>query len=179
MTDGPERANVFGGRELLLQTAEHAAPGAHEFFLGGLSAPPQPFAAGQRSLFRDSPAEQRQDIEQLAERLQARLGRDAIRGVTGIADHRPEYSWRPRALDERPDCTALAHRPAWLLPEPQRCDIARYRILAGPERIESGWWDGRDCRRDYFIVCDAAGSTLWAFHEYKPRRGWFVHGVFG
>jgi protein ImuB len=138
-----------------------------------------PFAAGQRSLFRDSPAEQRRDIEQLAERLQARLGRAAVSGVTGVEDHRPEYSWRPRALDERPHCTALAHRPTWLLQKPRRCDIARYRILAGPERIESGWWDGRDCRRDYFIVRDANGSTLWAFHEYKPRRGWFLHGVFG
>lgn len=145
-----------------------------------LSAPALlPFTAGQRSLFRDSAAEQRQDIEQLAERLQARLGRDAISGVTGVADHRPEYSWRLRALDELPNTVPLAHRPAWLLPEPQRCDIARYRILAGPERIESGWWDDRDCRRDYFIVRDAAGSTLWAFHEYKPRHGWFVHGVFG
>jgi protein ImuB len=138
-----------------------------------------PFAAGQRSLFHDSPAEQHQDIERLAERLQARLGGDAICGVTGVADHRPEYSWRSRALNERPDCAALAHRPTWLLQQPQRCDIARYRILAGPERIESGWWDGHDCRRDYFVVRDTAGSILWAFREYKPRRGWFLHGVFG
>ena len=136
------------------------------------------FEAGQRSLFRDTPAERRQDIEQLAERLQARLGQGAVGGVTGVEDHRPEYSWRPRALDERPECTALAHRPAWLLPRPQRCTIENYEILAGPERIESGWWDGRDCRRDYFIVRDAHGSTLWAFHEYKPRRGWYLHGIF-
>jgi len=138
-----------------------------------------PLAATQRSLFRDSPGEQRQGIEQLAERLQARLGRGAVGGLAGIEDHRPEYSWRPRELDETPHCTALAHRPAWLLPKPRRCDIGRYEILAGPERIESGWWDGHDCRRDYFIVRDAHGSTLWAFHEYKPRHGWYVHGVFG
>jgi len=129
------------------------------------------FNAGQHTLFRDTPAEQRQDIEQLAERLQARLGKGSVSGLTGVEDHRPEYSWRPRKLSERPDCAALAHRPAWLLPKPQRCSIENYEILAGPERIESGWWDGRDCRRDYFIVRDAHGSTLWAFHEYKPRRG--------
>jgi protein ImuB len=136
------------------------------------------FKAGQRSLFRDSPAEQQQGIEQLVERLQARLGHDAVGGIAGIEDHRPEYSWRARALDESPGCTALSHRPAWLLPKPQRCDIRNYEILAGPERIESGWWDGRDCRRDYFIVRDGDGSTLWAFHEYKPRRGWYLHGIF-
>ena len=136
------------------------------------------FSAGQHSLFMDTPAEQQQNIQQLAERLQARLGRESVAGITGVEDHRPEYSWRSRALNEQPDCIALAHRPAWLLPKPKRCTIENYQILAGPERIESGWWDGRDCRRDYFVVRDAHGSTLWAFHEYKPRRGWYLHGIF-
>jgi protein ImuB len=136
------------------------------------------FNAGQHSLFRDTPAEQLQDIRQLAERLQARLGNESVSGLTCVEDHRPEYSWRPRTLDERPDCTALAHRPPWLLPDPKPCTIENYEILAGPERIESGWWDGHDCRRDYFIVRDNHGSTLWAFREYKPRRGWYLHGIF-
>ncbi len=137
------------------------------------------FNAGQHSLFRDTPAEQKQDIEQLAERLQARLGRGSVSGLTGVEDHRPEHSWRPRALDERPNCIAQPHRPAWLLPNPRHCAIHDYEILAGPERIESGWWDGHDCRRDYFIVRDRHGSTLWAFREYKPGRGWYLHGIFG
>jgi protein ImuB len=136
------------------------------------------FNAGQHSLFRDTPAERRQDIEHLAERLQARLGNGSVTGLTGVEDHRPEYSWRPRALDERPDCISLPHRPAWLLPNPRRCTIGNYEILAGPERIESGWWDGHDCRRDYYIVRDSHGSTLWAFREYKPHRGWYLHGIF-
>jgi protein ImuB len=136
------------------------------------------FDAGQHSLFRDTPAERKQDIEQLAERLQARLGQDAVAGLSGVEDHRPEYSWRTRALNEPPNCTPLGQRPAWLLPKPRRCAIEDYEILAGPERIETGWWDGRDCRRDYFIVRDAHGSTLWAYREYKPRRGWYLHGIF-
>jgi protein ImuB len=138
-----------------------------------------PFAAGQGSLFRDGPAEQQQDMDRLAERLQARLGPAAVSGVTGVEDHRPEYSWRPRELHERPQCISLGNRPSWLLQKPRRCDIARYQLLAGPERIETGWWDGHDCRRDYYVVRDDSGSTLWAFHEYKPRQGWFLHGVFG
>ena len=136
------------------------------------------FEAGQRTLFMDTPAEQKQDIEHLAERLQARLGNDSVGGITGVEDHRPEYSWRPRALNEESTCTALAHRPTWLLPKPRRCQIENYQVLAGPERIESGWWDGRDCRRDYFIVRDTDGCMLWAFHEYKPRPGWYLHGIF-
>ena len=140
------------------------------------------FRAGQGALFHDTPAEQNQDIQQLAERLQARLGQHSVAGVTGVEDHRPEYSWRRRALNEPVErassCASLAHRPAWLLPKPSRCAIENYQILAGPERIESGWWDGRDCRRDYFVVRDSHGSLLWAFHEYKPKRGWFLHGIF-
>jgi protein ImuB len=112
------------------------------------------------------------------ERLQARLGTHAITGLNGRQDHRPEHSWSLRKPGEPAACTRLPQRPAWLLPKPQRCLIAHYRILAGPERIESGWWDGRDCRRDYFVVRDPNGSTLWAFHEYKPHPGWYLHGLF-
>ena len=28
------------------------------------------------------------------------------------------------------------------------------------------------------IVRDADGGTLWAFHEYKPRPGWYLQGLF-
>jgi protein ImuB len=42
-------------------------------------------------------------------------------------------------------------RPGWLLTEPQRHEGST-RILMGPERIESGWWDGDDVRRDYYLI---------------------------
>jgi len=136
------------------------------------------FMPGQQRLFHDAPGERLAGVTQLAERLQARLGGDAVRGITGIEDHRPEYSWRTRPLGEKGNCAALPHRPAWLMPRPRRCDIRQYEIISGPERIESGWWDGRDCRRDYFIVRDGSGCRLWVFREYKPRAGWFLHGIF-
>ena len=136
------------------------------------------FAPGQQRLFRDAEGEREESVAELAERLQARLGREAVGGITGVEDHRPEYSWRLRALGESGHSTPLPHRPAWLLARPRRCDIRGYEILSGPERIENGWWEGRDCRRDYFIVRDCNGCRLWAFHEYKPRQGWFVHGIF-
>ncbi len=115
---------------------------------------------------------------QVFERLQARLGSAAVKGLNGLQDHRPEYSWSLRELDDPASYTALPHRPVWLFAEPRRCSINKYRILAGPERIETGWWDGKDCRRDYFVVRDSSGSTLWAFHEHKPRPGWYLHGLF-
>ena len=84
-------------------------------------------------------------------------------------------------------------RPLWLLAEPQPLDGGdqpRYEgvleLEEGPECIESGWWDGKDIARDYYIARNAAGLRLWVFRE-RRRRGdaagctgrWFLHGVFG
>lgn len=137
-----------------------------------------PFNAQQDSLFRDNPDLAAQPVQPLLERLRARLGNDAVSGLRGRQDHRPEYSWSVRELDEPADCTAMPHRPVWLFAVPQRCRIAEYQVLAGPERIETGWWDGHDCRRDYFVVRDRSGCTLWAFREYKPEPGWYLQGMF-
>jgi protein ImuB len=137
-----------------------------------------PYTVVQTGLLKETDKPSTEADSYVIERLQARLGKESVKGITGLQDHRPEHSWSLRELDEPATYTARPGRPAWLLPEPQPCRIDNYRILAGPERIESGWWDGRDCRRGYFVVRDSNGSTLWAFHEYKPRSGWYLHGLF-
>jgi protein ImuB len=137
------------------------------------------FEAGATGLFVDPDDPSSNPLEPLLERLRARLGPDAVSGLRGVEDHRPEHSWSRRRLEEPAECQAMPHRPVWLFPRPKRCRIEDYRVLAGPERIETGWWDGRDCRRDYFVVRDREGSTLWAYREYKPRPGWYLHGLFG
>jgi len=137
-----------------------------------------PCAAVQDSLLKEAGMPSTEMDSTVIERLQARLGKGSVRGIRGLQDYRPEHSWSWRKPDEPATCTTQPGRPAWLFPEPEHCRIDNYRILAGPERIESGWWDGRDCRRDYFVVRDSNGSTLWAFREYKPRSGWYLHGLF-
>ncbi|HJS39615.1 MAG TPA: DNA polymerase Y family protein, partial [Burkholderiales bacterium] len=47
-------------------------------------------------------------------------------------------------------------------------------LLAGPERIESGWWDGGDVRRDYYVA-ECEGALGWIF---RACDGWFLHGLF-
>lgn len=138
----------------------------------------EPFEAQSEGLFGDGDGDA-DPLRPLLERLQARLGEDAVRGVGGVCDHRPEYSWSLGQPGDAGACEPMPHRPLWLYSTPRPCRIDDYRVLAGPERIESGWWDGRDCRRDYYVVRDAHGSTLWAYREYKPRRGWFLQGLFG
>jgi protein ImuB len=52
-------------------------------------------------------------------------------------------------------------------------------LESGPERIESGWWDGRDVRRDYYVARNPAGVWFWVFRDREPSGRWFLHGVFG
>jgi protein ImuB len=81
---------------------------------------------------------------------------------------------------------ASAPRPLWLLPQPRRLRArddqpyfqGRLRLQAGPERIETGWWDGRDVRRDYFHASNPAGLRLWVFRDLRSRD-WYLQGLFG
>ena len=45
----------------------------------------------------------------------------------------------------------------------------------GPERIETGWWRGRDVRRDYYLVETTGGARFWLFRAIEERT-WFLHG---
>ncbi|MCD6680505.1 MAG: DNA polymerase Y family protein [Burkholderiaceae bacterium] len=74
---------------------------------------------------------------------------------------------RPIALAER------NNRPWWHSP---------LRLLAGPERIEGGWWDDALMQRDYFIAEDDEHALYWIYRERcasDARRAWFVQGRFG
>ncbi len=76
-------------------------------------------------------------------------------------------------------------RPVWLLdvpvmlaaPQVQPPQQAGLILEHGPERIESGWWDGRDVARDYYIARRTGGTRLWVFQE-RQSKGWYLHGVF-
>jgi len=122
---------------------------------------------------------------QLIERLRARLGEAAVHALELRADHRPELSSGQTtmigevalAIDNR----GLSQlRPLWLLasPRPLGADpaAAEVRLVSGPERIETGWWDGNDVGRDYFVGRSARGEALWLYREREGK--WFVHGVF-
>ena len=134
-----------------------------------------PLGGRSRALFADRAAEA-EDWDRLVERLQARLGRDAVHGISAYPDHRPEYAWRrvdPGEWDPR-EFVQPGPRPAWLLERPLPVDEGRLELVAGPERIACGWWDGDEANRDYFVV--ELGATLaWA---YREDGRWYLHGFF-
>ncbi|MGY6588478.1 MAG: Y-family DNA polymerase [Wenzhouxiangella sp.] len=116
----------------------------------------------------------------LLDRLRSRIDNQDLVGITDCPDHRPEKAWAwtlpGNSASEAPACSQP--RPSWLLPSPRPCRADRLELIDGPERIESGWWDGQDCRRDYWTAVDRNGLKLWVFEEFKPRSGWFIHGIF-
>jgi protein ImuB len=146
----------------------------------------------------------RDSAPQLVERLRARLGEDAVYGVASIPEHRPEAAWRRvhelllisasrmgEKIANRSVDSGMP-RPVWLLdsplplplPEP---DMRRQQsgliLEEGPERIESGWWDGNGVARDYYVAYQCGGGKptpgvkLWVFQERQSKR-WYVHGMF-
>ncbi len=60
------------------------------------------------------------------------------------------------------------------------------QLIAGPERIESGWWDSDgttdqcrgDALRDYFVAVGRNHARLWIYREHAPPHHWYLHGLF-
>jgi protein ImuB len=130
-------------------------------------------------------------LQALLERLRARLGAQAVQGLALRVEHRPEHAWRavadPLAGARTPEPEiAPRSRPVWLLPAPKQLGLIAGQpgwqgpllLERGPERIESGWWDGGDVRRDYYRASNPRGAMLWVYQDLRSR-GWYLHGVFG
>lgn len=145
-----------------------------------------PLASAAAPLFGAAEA-QTEQLSLLIERLRARLGANAVYGLQQVQDHRPERAWTV----VEPGTAAVAPapagaRPLWLLAEPQPLGAGdppsrrgeALRLEAGPERIESGWWDEGEARRDYFIARAEGETLLWIFRELGAPEAWYLHGIF-
>ena len=147
----------------------------------------EPRPGASRVLF-EGVAPGQEALADLLDRLAARLGAEAVVGLACHADHRPEFGSRPTAQTTASVSSThdIPPRPLWLLDTPEALREVRGRpqhggpllLAAGPERIEAGWWDGADARRDYFVAIDRAGRWLWIFRDSRRRGGWFLHGLF-
>ena len=135
----------------------------------------EPLHARSGEMFGDARA-QEEDWARLVERLRARLGHEAVCGLATHPDHRPELAWRrvePGEWDPH-EFRPPGPRPLWLV-QSTRLEESGFVLLAGPERIESGWWDGDEAARDYFVARMADASLAWIFRD---KEGWFLHGRF-
>ena len=153
-------------------------------------------------------------LHQMLERLGARLGRDQVLCAQAQARHLPEQMqvwtpWQPqqpgksavravtagRALPLLPVHAALL--PTWLLAVPQQLYVQQHcpqyhgplDLLAGPQRLETGWLEGEVALRDYFVASSQQAGLVWIYRERLPQPGqkktstdrglrWFLHGLF-
>ncbi|MFH5803519.1 hypothetical protein [Alienimonas sp. DA493] len=143
------------------------------------------------------------ELADLIETLSGRLGADRVCVAEPTGDPLPERSFRlvPALTAGLADYPVPSEwlpgtRPATLLdpPEPVRVlslvpDGPPFRLTRrgrgkidlpavwGPERIESGWWDGPDVRRDYWRAETESGERIWLFRDLRTGK-WFLHGLF-
>ena len=151
------------------------------------------------SLLPQSPDQAREPLQQVLERISVRLGPECVRVGQVREDHRPEMMqcWEPWPGTPRPRArprVADYPQPSWLLDPPLRLnsrqDQPEYfgplQLVAGPQRVEEGWWQPRaegangHVQRDYFVYRSAQAGLLWVFQQRLSidETGWFLHGVY-
>lgn len=137
-------------------------------------------AVPQSDLF-DARAGRSQVWNAAVERIRARLGESLAWTPRAVEDHRPEWA-NARTLSPQnagtlagfsPAGTAGA-RPSLLLHEPWPMPPPRIPANAAFERIESGWWDGHEVRRDYATI-DINGGRAWVFRD-RVTQDWYLQG---
>lgn len=156
------------------------------------------FAENTRSFIPD-PQSRAIGWGHLIDKLSMRLGPDKVYSLKAMDDHRPEQAWQRREAmtaviharqtseSLRQSATVLSvPRPLWLLSTPRslRTQAGQplcqglLNLIAGPERIEAGWWDGKRVHRDYYVARNAQGETFWIYREHEHNACWYLHGVF-
>ncbi|MBU6259129.1 MAG: DNA polymerase Y family protein [Burkholderiales bacterium] len=135
------------------------------------------------------------------ERIAARLGPERVLRPVVLEDHRLEWMchWQP-APEPRPRQPGRGigmPQPTFVLPEPLRLATRGHRpmyqgvlqLLAGPHRVEGGWWDRttvdgrattRHVARDYWVALSEHAGVLWVFQTRlaDDEAAWFLHGSF-
>ena len=154
------------------------------------------------SLLPDNAVHQGETLHLVLERLAARLGPERVlRPVLG-EDHRQEWMCRwqpaPLALPRKPAPGPALPQPTFVLPLPLRLAMRGNRpiyqgelqLLAGPQRVEGGWWDRvasapdedattRHVARDYWVALSALAGVLWIFQtRLDEAPAWYLHGHF-
>ncbi len=125
--------------------------------------------------------QQDQDWSQLIDLLGARLGQEKVYTLKTVEDHRPERAWQSDTTNQSgqlPRChNTLPGRPLWLLNQPSAIDPVSFSLYGDTERIEAGWWERKDLRRDYHVARMGNGRCGWVYRDLRADK-WYLHGLF-
>jgi protein ImuB len=159
-----------------------------------------PLGACQAEFLEAGAMDHARQFSMLLNRLCSRLGEKAVLIPQLLPSPIPERAveWAS-AVEAKPSALTfparfrLLDRPTILFAQPREIEVilaapsgppvlliwqhARLKIAChwGPERIETGWWQGEYVRRDYYRVETVAGQWLWIFRRLQDER-WFWHG---
>ncbi|MEJ8856956.1 DNA polymerase Y family protein [Variovorax robiniae] len=160
--------------------------------------------AGASTSFLPEDSRKGDKLHELVERLSARLGAQQVLVPVTQADHRPEamQAWQPalgRPRAAKPALQPDGLYPPWLLRQPLPLEIrgghpyyrGKLRRLSGPQRLEAGWWGGKEeegghpAVRDYYIAESPEAGLVWVYRErlsaplaldQAPR--WYLQGLY-
>lgn len=152
-----------------------------------------PLSDANDSLLPGAAAQEGESLNQVLERIAVRLGRDKVLVGRICEDHRMDYAqaWEPWPGSPRTAPVRLppGPQPTWVVNPPEPLQTSGQEqplydgpldLVAGPHRIESGWWSGRMYQRDYYVARSATRGVLWIYRErLSTSGGWFLHGIFG
>jgi protein ImuB len=174
-----------------------------------------PAAAGPAPLGQAADASGGMAWHEWVERVSARRGAHSVQVARLQADHRPEAMQRWLPASEALQAPRRAVRPCegghnpwqdllppWLLDPPRPlalegsrpCWQGPLQLLAGPYRLEAGWWgeahdDAALAVRDYFVACNACVGHVWIYRERAGAgqglagmpgpAAWFAQGIYG
>lgn len=183
--------------------AEHLAKVQLQASVGDLellAVDVQPLEEHSTTLFPE-PQQAGESLALVLERIAARLGPKRVLRPVIVEDDRLEWMthWqpapepRPRQLNRSVDIA----QPTFVFDAPLRLAVRGDRplyqgplqLLAGPHRVEGGWWDRttedgeqvtRHVARDYWVALSEHAGVLWVFQTrlQNDKTEWFVHGVF-
>ncbi|MET0209913.1 MAG: DNA polymerase Y family protein [Burkholderiaceae bacterium] len=160
----------------------------------------QAFEAPSTTLFPE-PQRAGEGLALVLERIAARLGPARVLCPVVVEDERVEWMthWQPAPVvhPRQPRRTVDVAQPTFVFEAPIQLAVRSGRplyqgplqLLAGPHRIEGGWWDRttadgvqttRHVARDYWVALSEHAGVLWVFQTRlaNDRTEWFVHGVF-
>ncbi len=122
-------------------------------------------------------------------------GGTGARGLKGIKNSKNNANAKPQPFQHVPLDAAL--HPTWLLPTPLKLALREQQplyhgpltLVAGPHRVETGWWGLGECAlRDYFLARSEHMGLLWIYRERLAGQGenaktstvlaWYLQGVF-
>ncbi len=118
-------------------------------------------------------------IQQDTKRKLARAPKRDFATTQGIEASPADFWRRPMRMLQPPKGITIEHANDDGAPLQIEYQNAKQKVQSaiGPERIDTGWWQGVTQQRDYYRIELSNGVWLWIYRDRRNHQ-WFLHGEF-